>query len=288
MNCQFCDKDFQENIHLYRHQRTKACLLVQRKIQDALNDQKSIYDLEIFKLENMLKKTTEYYENKITNLEIEFHRQIELQKDELNEKIQNLLLSKIENKAAVDQVKFDNQQRLRNEISVDISLYKEMDVIYTGTFTPNYEHLAEECIEDEDVSYCVLGFSKNICNRVSGYKNDKNFNNFKITNIFPTKNTAVSEKRLKTITSDMGLTISYAKYKECFKATPDELTLVVEYIKEHIDNLNDTCKVVESDNIEVEKYKIEVDAQNDQKIRIEKMFRDGLISFDQMIMINNK
>jgi hypothetical protein len=205
----------------------------------------------------------------------------------------------------LDKIQYEKQQKLRNEISIDISLYKEMDIIYLGIFTPNYEYLTEEEIEEYEegnISYNVLGYSKNICNRVSGYKSDKNFGNFKITHIFLTKNTAVSEKRLKTITSDMSLTINYIKHKECFKSTSDELKLVAEYIEEHIDNLNEN-KSTDMDNLDLEKYKIDaqnakykieldaqndrykldLDAKNDSIIRIETMFKDGLISFDQMM-----
>ena len=104
------------------------------------------------------------------------------------------------------------------ELSIDYTSYISKDVLYIGTFTPDFEKL--ETNLNENQKCYKFGVTHNITNRINNHKN--NFTNFSLRYLYDCNDgsgRSKCEKYVKDLIKDRGIELKYGDRKELFFAT---------------------------------------------------------------------
>jgi hypothetical protein len=139
MNCQFCDKSFQESIYLQKHQKTKACLLVQRKIQESLNEQQIMYETKIKYLDDELTDLKRYHSLELETQRDKFEANEKKITTDFNDKIQNMLLQQIETLASKPTATFNQN----NNKTINLSILDTDKDSYEKFFKDNIHQIKD-------------------------------------------------------------------------------------------------------------------------------------------------
>lgn len=117
------------------------------------------------------------------------------------------------------------------ELSIDYTSYISKDVLYIGTFTPDFEKL--ETNLNENQKCYKFGVTHNITNRINNHKN--NFTNFSLRYLYDCNDgsgRSKCEKYVKDLIKDRGIELKYGDRKELFFATDAQYNEIVERINE--------------------------------------------------------
>ncbi len=226
---------------------------------------------------------------------------VEIGNQKSNEELENIYKVQINN--LNNRLKNYETNVFQNNIESCPIQYYGKDIVYFFKFDIPYDlknkYVSKyENINNENYSCVEFGVSSNFEERLKQHKSDKKKNNliFLYAIEFNKRYLASKiEKYIKTIIKQMNINLDYEKKKECFIANEDEFNIIINKIKDGLNNIENT-DVIEDDeeeqinnyddnqvfNTETIKYKYDMEKQiKIKKIEIELEIEKEKISIEK-------
>ena len=178
-------------------------------------------------------------------------------------------------------------QEFRYKIGLDVRPYDKKDVVYFIEFRP----VGQEIKCEDGKFFYKFGVSSDVCQRLVAHEADKTFENPRMDRILECKSRSDAfglEKKIKRISKQMGLLVSYMSKKECIMATEEEYECLIKEVNNY--NLNDVVcgneeyneNCNEENNVESNEERYMSFGRYQMKLRLLKdMLRDGELTLDQ-------
>jgi hypothetical protein len=184
---------------------------------------------------------------------------VELGNEKSNKELENIYQEKINN--LQNKLKNYETNVFQNNIDSCPIQYYGKDIVYFLKFDipddiKNKYISKYENINNENYSCIEFGVSSNFEERLKQHKFDKKKNNliFLYAIEFNKRYLASKiEKYIKTIIKQMNINLDYEKKKECFIANEDEFNIIINKIKDGLNNIENT-DIIEDDEEQINEY----------------------------------
>jgi len=177
-----------------------------------------------------------------------------------NEELENIYKDQINN--LNNKLKNYETNVFQNNIDSCPIQYYGKDIVYFFKFDipedlKNKYVLKYENINNENYSCVEFGVSSNFEERLKQHKTDKKKNNliFLYAIEFNKRYLASKiEKYIKTIIKQLNINLDYEKKKECFIANEDEFNIIINKIKDGLNNIENTDVIEEDEEEQINEY----------------------------------